>query len=92
LEIHIGERINQLSLQSDQPKLDVLFHQLLLDLAVGDFSTQSLDVFLNRFFDIVIISFTSCLLDLGPGIFRSSIGNVVTVDLAGILAILSEMA
>lgn len=92
LEIHVGENINQLSFQRNEPELDILFHQFLLDLAVGDLSSQSLDVFLNRFFGIVGISLTSCLLDLGPGIFRSSIGNVVTINLAGILAILSEMA
>lgn len=91
LEIHVGEGVNQLSFQGNKPEFDILFHQFLLDLAVGDLSSQGLDIFLNRFFDIIRISFTSRLLDLGPCIIRSSIGNVVTVDLASILAILSEV-
>ena len=37
LEVHIGESINQLSFQGNQPELDALFHQFLLDLAVSDF-------------------------------------------------------
>jgi hypothetical protein len=39
LEVHIGESINQLSFQSNQPELDALFHQFLLDLAVRDRSS-----------------------------------------------------
>lgn len=92
LEIHVGESINQLSFQSNKPELDILFHQFLLDLAVSDLPTESLDIFLDCLFGVVEISFASCLLDLRPSVFRGSVGNVVTIDLASVLAILSEVA
>ncbi|KAL6803029.1 hypothetical protein GGI42DRAFT_323672 [Trichoderma sp. SZMC 28013] len=91
LKVHVCEGINQLSLSGDEPNFDVFFHQSLLNLTIRDLSCQSFDVFLNRFLGIVDISLTGRLLELVPGSLRSSVGDVVTIDLASILTTVSEV-
>jgi hypothetical protein len=92
LEIHVSESVDQLFFYGNEPDVDIFLHQSLLDLAVGDLSSEGLDVFFDRLLGIIDISFTSCLLELGPGDIRSSISDMVTVDLASVLTVISEVA
>ncbi|KAI6748936.1 hypothetical protein HG531_007883 [Fusarium graminearum] len=92
LKVHVGEDLNQGALSGNEPEANVMVDQGLLKLAVGDFAFNALYVLVYGFFGVVNILLGNCLLDLLPGNLRVHIGNVVTVDLARFLAVLSEVA
>jgi hypothetical protein len=92
LKIHVGEDLNEGSLSRNEPETDALLNQRLLKLAVGDIATNGLDVLIHGFFGVVDISLGDCLLDLVPGNVGVYISNVIAVDLARLLAVLSEVA
>lgn len=92
LKVHVGEDLNQGALSGNEPEANVMVDQGLLKLAVGDFASNALDVLVYGFFGVVNILLGNCLLDLLPSNLRVHIGNVVTVDLARFLAVLSEVA
>ncbi|KAL6889551.1 hypothetical protein HDV57DRAFT_332316 [Trichoderma longibrachiatum] len=92
LEIHVRESINKISLSANKPNLDVFFHQTLLNLAVSDLSSKSFDVLLNGFLGIVHVPLTRCLLELVPSSVRSDIGDMITIDFASVLTVVSKVA
>lgn len=91
LKVHVGEHLKQRSLKSDKPYGDVLIDQSLLNLTVGDISIKSLDVLIDGFHSIINIAFGSSLLKLVPSFVRGDGCNLVTVDLASVLADLAHV-
>ncbi|KAI6752750.1 hypothetical protein HG530_013502 [Fusarium avenaceum] len=91
LDVHVGENLDKGALSGDEPETKVLVNESLLELAVCHLAIDSLDVLLYGFFDIVEILLDSGLLDFLPGRLSGNIGNVVSVDFASILAILSHV-
>jgi hypothetical protein len=91
LDVHIGEDLDEGSLSGDEPETKVLVDESLLELTVCYLTIDSLDVLLHSFLDIVEILLSSGLLDFLPGRLGRNIGDIVSVDLASILAILSHV-
>jgi hypothetical protein len=91
LDVHVGEDLNEGALSGDEPETKVLIDQSLLELTVCYLAVDSLDVLLYGFLGIVDILLDNSLLDFLPGHLGGNIGNVVSVDLARVLAILSHV-
>ncbi|KAH8699617.1 hypothetical protein BGZ61DRAFT_451010 [Ilyonectria robusta] len=91
LEIHVGKNADQRPLSCNQPKTDILFDKSLLELSISDIALKSFDVLLYGFLGIVNFALRDCLLELLPGFIGIDGGNMIAVDLASVLAILSHM-
>lgn len=92
LQIHVGEDVDQLAFCGNQPEVDVLVDEHVLQLVVVDFAMDGFDVLLYCFLDIVDIALRGCDFDLFEGIVGGNVGDVVSVDQAGIFAILPEVS
>ena len=91
LEIHVGKDLDEGSLSRNEPETNALLDQGFLKLLVGDVAIHGLDVLIDGFFGVVDIFLSDRLLDLLPGNVGVDVGNVITIDLARLLTVLSEV-
>lgn len=83
LKVHVGESSRKWFLKTDEPKVDVLGNEALLNSLVGRLTTQRLHVLLDGFLCILSILIKGGLGKLFPSSRYGDILDVLTVDLAG---------
>lgn len=92
LQIHVGEDIDQLAFRGNQPEVDVFVDEHGLQLLVVDVAMDGFDVLLYCFLDVVDIALRGCDFDLLESIVGGNVGDVVSVDQAGVSASFPEMS
>lgn len=91
LKIHIGESTQKWAFNTNEPKINTTFNESKLDILERRSAAERLDVLLESLFGLVHIFDSGCRLHLLPGSFSRYIIDVITVDLARLVAVTLEV-